>query len=125
MKSGGPKRDWTQARAKVEREGRCRYCKSREGTNGELQAAHVIGREHDRPPKHVLGDRPAVWLVFEQRTVPLCPFCHDAYDAHEIDLLPVLTLEEQVQAVRDAGGLELARRRVAPCAYDSKGIATT
>ncbi len=39
------------------------------------------------------------------------------YDRHEIDLLGSLTLEEQLQAVRDAGGIELARRLLAPLAY--------
>lgn len=39
------------------------------------------------------------------------------YDAHGLDVLEFLTAAEQVQAVRDAGGIESARRRTAPSLY--------
>lgn len=48
--------------------------------------------------------------------VPLCggpDGCHGAYDRHELDLLPYLTLPEQIAAVRQAGGIALAYRRTA------------
>jgi hypothetical protein len=48
---------------------------------------------------------------------PLHRTHHRAYDAHELDILHVLTLEEQVQAVRDAGGIENARKRLCPSLY--------
>lgn len=106
-----PKRLWHLAREKVEFEGCCRLC----GQTGDLQAAHVLGREHDRK------DGGRVLIVNPDRIVPLggdfgCD-CHGKYDRHEVDLLPALTLAEELQAVRDAGGLELARRRLAPTAY--------
>jgi hypothetical protein len=43
--------------------------------------------------------------------VPLCRECHVEYDQHRLDLLPALTLPEQVAAVRQAGGIALAYRR--------------
>jgi hypothetical protein len=44
--------------------------------------------------------------------VPLCgDVCHPAYDRHELDLLPYLTLPEQLAAVQQAGSIALAYRR--------------
>ena len=100
------KRDWSAARAKVEAEGRCRACKRL----GRVEAAHVIGRASD-------ARTGALRVVHQDSVIPLCSTCHYEYDAHERDVLPLLTLDEQVQAVRDAGGLELARVRTAPLAY--------
>ena len=79
-------RDWTAARAKVEAEGVCRLCR-RAGT---LEAAHVLPRS--------LGGGMA-----EDAIVPLCPHCHRDYDAGAADLLPVLTKDEQAEAVRVVG----------------------
>ena len=45
--------------------------------------------------------------------VPLCRDCHTEYDQHRLDLLPFLTLPEQIAAVRQAGGIALAYRRTA------------
>lgn len=121
-----PRRDWTEAREKVEREGRCRVCGQ---SAPKLEAAHVIGREHDEPK--VPGGK-TLW-VNPDRIVPLCgslnpPWgdqdCHVEYDAHRLDLLPVLTLDEQLQAVRDAGGIALALRRVSGRNYGEKGSVT-
>jgi hypothetical protein len=97
------KRDWADARAKVDAEGSCRRCPTAFG----VEAAHVIYRAHD------VGS----W-VNPDSIVPLCgpatssQTCHGLYDAHRLDLLPYLTLAEQVQAVQDAGGIESARRRI-------------
>jgi hypothetical protein len=55
--------------------------------------------------------------VLEDRIVPLCGACHREYDAHELDLLPSLTLAEQVQAVIDSEGIALAYKRTAPLTY--------
>ena len=128
MKRSAPKkhppvRDWDDARAKVHLEGQCRKCGAMDVA---LEAAHVIGRKLDKlnayGQPHTTGtktsssERPT-WHVHSSRIVPLCQPCHALYDSHEIDLLPVLFLHEQMQAVRDCGGIEAARRRVAPLAY--------
>lgn len=95
------------ARVKVEREGVCRVCGER---SDRCDAAHLWDRS--------LGgggfDEPDL-------VVPLCSKikggngCHDLYDAHRLDLLPYLTLEEQLAVVRAAGGIQRAYDRVAGC----------
>jgi hypothetical protein len=117
------KRDWISARAKVEQEGGCRVC----GTNRRVEAAHIIGREHDRDSRNglVANRDPEAYFVRPDRIVPLCgpatdsTTCHGKYDAHRLDLLPYLTREEEAQAVADVG-LENARMRLCPSAYPSK-----
>ena len=105
------KRDWSAAIKKVQEEGRCRVC----GHNRSLDAAHVIGREHDA---EVVGPRGGKTIfVHPDSIVPLCGafsrhFCHEKYDRRELDLLPYLNLYEQIRAVEDAGGIELARNRI-------------
>ena len=91
------RRDWTEARAKVDdAEGRCRVCKSnRDG----LDAAHVIPRS-----------LAPVENQSAESIVPLCRRCHTAYDCHELDLLPYLTLDESVKAVEVAGTIANAYR---------------
>jgi hypothetical protein len=92
------------ARQKVEREGVCRVC----GLGGpeRLDAAHTWDRSLGGPG---FDDPDAI--------VPLCSDmkgglgCHQAYDAHELDLLPHLTTAEQVALVRMAGTIERARDR--------------
>lgn len=96
------RRDWTDARAKVDAEGVCRVCASSE----RVQAAHTVGRFRD--PEVRRGVR----RVLADAIVPLCAPCHARYDGHELDLLPFVDLDEQIQAVRDAGGIESARRRL-------------
>lgn len=116
-KRSEPKRIWDDARAKVDLEGRCRVC----GREGALEAAHIMGRKHDEPAHSGTRDL----YVNPLRIVPLCGTrdlnfgvgCHHFFDAHELDLLPYLAIEEQVKAVEDAGGIEPARKRLAPSAY--------
>lgn len=109
MSSVGPKRDWKDARAKVEAEGQCRVC----GRSCCLEAAHLTGREHD--PK-----KGSVRYVRPESIIPLCGSqspewsCHVEYDAHRLDLLSHLTLEEELRVVEDTGSLISALRRVAP-----------
>jgi 5-methylcytosine-specific restriction endonuclease McrA len=93
------RRDWKEARQKVEREGfRCRVCRS----SFQVEAAHVIPRSL----------APGVGTnMSADNIVPLCRECHVEYDQHRLDLLPALTLPEQVAAVRQAGGIALAYRR--------------
>lgn len=103
------RRDWTAANEKVEAEGECRVCGR---SDLKLERAHVIGRFRDAEI------RPGLRRVDADSIVPLCgPFgdtdrCHTRYDRHALDLLPHLTLSEQVRAVQDAGGIEAARRRI-------------
>lgn len=120
MKRTEPKRDWTDARAKVEEEGCCRICKR---SDRPLEAAHVLGREHDEPKMRMdpsTGELipTRVLYVDPLRVFPACgPFpngCHGDAEYRRINVLPYLTLEEQVQAVKDAGGIEPARIRLAP-----------
>ena len=97
------KRNWKEARAKVEYEsGRCRVCH-----RPNAEAAHVIPRSLAPGVGNNMG---------ADNIVPLCggpDGCHGAYDRHELDLLPFLTLPEQIAAVRQAGGIALAYRRTA------------
>lgn len=110
IKRSQPRRDWTAAREKVEAEGACRVC-----GNPNVEAAHVIGREHDAIALTPGTPARVVRLVHPEAVVPLCREHHRAYDAHELDLLPYLTgptgLEEQCRAVKDAGGLVAAYER--------------
>jgi hypothetical protein len=139
-----PKRDWTAARAKVEHAA-CRLCAPDENC-GPVEAAHVIGRECDRPnacgqcrgaglisngttfdgsDPYALGPCSrchgsgvtTTLYVHPDSVIPLGSGHHKLYDAHSVDVLPVLTLEEQVRAVEDAGGIELARQRTCPSQY--------
>jgi hypothetical protein len=75
----------------------CRFC-------GHGQAEYIDGTAH-------------VLVVQSVSVIPLCTAHHKRYDAHELDILHVLTLEEQVQAVQDAGGIENARKRLCPSLY--------
>lgn len=96
------KRNWTHARPKLVKEGRCRVC----GASESLQAAHTIGRAK-QDVKEGEG-----MLVLPDAIVPLCQSCHESYDGRRLDLLPYLTLWEQVSAVEAAGGIERARKRL-------------
>lgn len=90
-------------RRKVEEEGHCRVCGEHAS---RCDAAHLWDRS--------LGgkgfDNPDL-------IVPLCSYikggngCHDMYDAHELELLPHLTLAEEVALVEAAGGIARAYRR--------------
>lgn len=91
-------------RAKVEAEGACRVCHAPAAV---CDAAHLWPRS--------LGSK-----GFDEPDliVPLCAAikgadrdCHGRFDAHELDLLARLTLDEQVALVRAAGSIERARDR--------------
>lgn len=102
IKSTPLRRDWSSARQKIEREGRCRVC----GSGEFLQAGHTISRA-----KQDVKDG-AQLIVKADAVVPLCAVCHRKYDARQLDLLPYVTLWEQLCAVEAAGGIELARKRL-------------
>lgn len=91
------RRDWTEGRAKVDAEGACRLC----GDAGALDSAHVVPRSHN--PTEANMDARGI--------IPLCRSCHRAFDANEISVLEVLTVEEQAWAVLMAGGLVNAMQR--------------
>lgn len=101
-KSTVVRRDWSSARQKIEREGRCRVC----GSSEFLQAAHTISRARQDV------EHGAKRVVQAGAVVPLCAVCHRKYDARLLDLLPYLTIDEQHNAIDGAGGLELARKRL-------------
>lgn len=101
--------DWTEARRKVDRERSCRIQGCR--VNWGLEAAHVIDRSVAKSP----GPK-----VPEDDIVPLCKEHHGQYDAHRLDLLPVLTKREQAKAVFLVG-VETMRMRTLPSAYTVQG----
>ena len=109
MKRGGPDRSWDAAIEKCRDEGECRVCKIQRG----LDAAHLAKREHDQPV------RPGAkrLKVEPDNVIPLCAHDHYAFDHSELDVLPYLTVEEQLHVVRVLGGIEQARRRLAPTDY--------
>ncbi len=116
MKRTAPKVDWSEARDKLEEEGRCRVCLRLSGDIIDgypviLECAHTIDRE--RQDEVVIGPRGGeTRVVKRESTVPLCMDCHRAYDEHRLDLLPFLFLPEQIDAVRAAGGIAAANRRL-------------
>jgi len=122
MRRSEPKRDWTDAHAKVQEEGCCRICKR---TDRPLEAAHVLGREHDEPKiSKSTGEILKELYVHPDRIFPACgPFpagCHGDAEHRNINVLSHLTLEEQLQAVRDAGSIEAARIRLEPVNYNAE-----
>lgn len=119
LKRSQPKRNWKDARAKVDIEAVCRYmAPDSDPCQGPLEAAHIVSRQHD-----LFAHEGAVAWVNPHRIVPLCKKHHRAYDAHELDILAALTTREQAQAVEDCGSIETARVRTCPSLYklDSLG----
>jgi hypothetical protein len=89
------KRDWGPAREKVDRERACRVC-----GYSALDPAHIIPRSRVKPGP---GEDP-------RNIVPLCRLCHELYDLGRLDLLPVLSREEQAYAVLLVGLAEAYQR---------------
>jgi hypothetical protein len=90
-------------REKVETEGRCRVCG--DGPAWKLEAAHTWDRSLG---KSSFDDPDLV--------VPLCgelhgTGCHQLFDRHSLNLLPYLTLQEQLALVKAAGGIARAMKR--------------
>lgn len=84
MKKAG-RRDWNEAHRKCEEEQTCRVCPM-----PASDPAHVI-------PRSLGGGMSAAAVV------PLCRDHHNQYDDHDLDLLPHLTREEELEAVRVVG----------------------
>jgi predicted restriction endonuclease len=108
------RRDWTEARAKVDDEAQCRVCGKHEGVryvdaNGmwsrvRLEAAHLWQRSQGgtENPNNI---------------VPLCQDCHRLLDAHRLNIGHVLTDEENAELTRQAGSIGSAYRRAYPIDY--------
>ncbi len=116
MGSAGKRRHWDAAIEKVEKEAYCRVCWATE----YLDAAHTYSRKDQ--DTEVTGSRGGTHVyVNPDSVVPLCNGfangCHGLYDGRELDLLPYLSGEEQYDAVRAAGGIEMARKRLCPSEY--------
>jgi len=94
------RREWGEARKKLADEGVCRVC----GTASSLEAAHVAGRKYD---ERVSKNKA---LVHPDDIVPLCRDHHTRFDHHEFDLLPYLSIPEQVRAVSHLGIYGALRR---------------
>lgn len=84
------RKDWGQAKEKIEEEGCCRYC-----GKAYPDPAHIV-------PRSLGGAQHKVSIV------PLCRECHTKYDEGKLDLLGCLHLDEQMEAVRVLGSLERA-----------------
>lgn len=120
VKRSQPKRDWSDARAKVEAEAQCRLSRWKP-CEGPLEAAHVVGRERDWFDLEGYRTHGLRRLKVEpMRVVTLCRRHHRLYDDHDIDLLGYLAPEEEAQAVIDSCGLEQARVRLAPSLYPER-----
>lgn len=108
------KKVWKEARAKVEAEGKCRYCKE-PGSPFQLDAAHTINQFAQDELR--IGPRGGKALVVSaDAVVPLCNFalndCHLAYDRHELSLRGLLAFSELRNAAK-AGkrhGVDVRRR---------------
>lgn len=116
-----PPREWKFANAKFdERGGYCQNC----GTFTRVERAHVIGRSNDYQPPVRMADHGFEWwpgVVHPDRIILLCgpatstTTCHGMQHNRRLDILPLLTLDEQIQAVADAGGISQAYDKLAPC----------
>lgn len=96
-------RDWTDAHRKVAEAESCRICSDAPG-----DAAHIVPRSQG-------GKMKAASIV------ELCREHHRQFDAHELDLLEHLTLEEQAEAVSIVG-IERARMILAPSCYRDRRL---
>jgi hypothetical protein len=111
-----PKRFWGDAE---EKRGPCRAIRLG-GCGGPVELAHVIGRVHDPTMWQFLLEAGFEYVGFDryvrrESVIPLCRIHHDRYDGRaqpKFEALPLLSLDEQLQAVRDAGGIALALRRI-------------
>lgn len=116
MKSKKQTVDNRDARDKVEEEGVCRACEIPDGSyvDGQrvwLEAAHIVPKELS--DEWLEGPRGGlIRHVPRAAVVPLCApnRCHAAQHASRLDLLPVLTREEEVFVVRCVGLGEAYRR---------------
>jgi hypothetical protein len=86
------RRDWSATDDVAAAARWCAAC----GRQAPLQRAHLIGRSRDRRGV-------ASFVVAPDEVVMLCATCHYAYDAHELDLYPLLSASQLRGAMRAAG----------------------
>lgn len=91
------KRNWEAAHAKIREEGACRAC----GTTQNLDACHVIPRSRLTAQEGAEDPR---------NIVPLCRRDHESQHSGRLELLGLLTLQEQGY-IASLVGIEEARRR--------------
>ena len=108
-------REWGEAIAKCRDEGACRVC----GLQTNLDAAHLAPRKHDKPKRLGVKTR----KVDPNNIIPMCSRDHYLFDAGRLDVLAYLTIEEQVHVVKTLGGIDMARRRLAPLDYRERAAA--
>jgi hypothetical protein len=103
------RRDWSEARAKVDQEGRCRVC----GSSWRVEAAHVVprsvapnGGEHPDSIVPLCGD------YVDHVTGKATKGCHSRYDdkSEGFSLEPYLTASEFEAAAAAAGSWGMAKR---------------
>jgi hypothetical protein len=115
MKKKLLRRDWSDARAKVSKEGRCRLCGHIPASESLLEAAHLVGCKYDPV---MAGPRGGKYLYVEPDSiVPLCgPFthgnCHMRFDKREVSLIGVLDIREYRYAIKlcRSVGIDVRRR---------------
>lgn len=110
-----PDRNWDEAIRKCRDEGACRVC----GLQTNLDAAHLAPRKHDKPKRFGSKTR----FVAPENIIPLCSHHHHLLDSGQLDVLAYLTIEEQVHVVKTLGGIDMARRRLAPLDYQERAAA--
>lgn len=114
MKRSQPKRDWSDAQAKLEDEAACRVCDKRI----DLEKCHISGRKYDQPrfdQKQLYVDPRDIVILCGPSTDSRS--CHNRFDSGQIDLQEHLTTEEQARCVEVLGSIENARMRLAPSDY--------
>ncbi len=94
------KRDYGPARAKVDAEGMCRMCGAYDG----VQAAHIV------PRSRLVGGEGA---EDPRNIIPLCFRCHGQQHAGDLELLPLMTHEEQGYVASLVGITEALKRTTA------------
>jgi hypothetical protein len=75
------------------------------------ELAHTVGRSRQDVDAIGPNGGRSLW-VNPDAVVPLCKNHHMDYDGRRLDLLPYLSVDEQINAVDAAGGIELARNRL-------------
>lgn len=116
MKRKVLRRDWSDARAKVDEFGLCRGCgrpfEKLKRMGRSLDAAHIVGRTYDPKSDKASFDR----YVHPDAVFPLCGpvlesgTCHHEYDGHRLNMWLRLTDSEREWVIA-AAGEGRARRR--------------
>lgn len=76
---------------------------------GRIELAHITKRRFDRPR----NDGATVYVEPES-ILPLCTYHHAHYDTGQIDVLSLLSTQQQLRAIEDYGSITKALERIAP-----------